>query len=113
MAIIWETTDRFGRPVALTEKGWEHVLFEHDYMVHRIQEVQDAVTSADEIVRDRKFAHREIHYRAQGSGRRWLRVVIHYRPRNPSGWTGEAITAHLVNRRSHEEAHLWPLKTLN
>lgn len=108
MAILWKTVDRLGRPVVLTDEGWTHILFEHDSMAHRIHEVRDAVAFADEVVHDRTFAHREIHYRERGSGKSWLRVIVHYRPRDPSGWAGEVITAHIINRRSRKESPRWP-----
>lgn len=111
MAIIWETVDRLGRSVALTDAAWVHAVLEHDYMAGRIHEVRDAVTFADEVVHDKSFAHREIHYRDKGSGRRWLRVVVHYRPRDPAGWSGEVVTAHIVSQRSPRELPIWPSRS--
>ena len=111
MAVIWETVDRLGRQVVLTENQWAHVVFEHDYMVHRIHEVQYAVAFADEVARDRSYAHRDIHYWQRGSGALCLRVVVHYRPRDPSGWTGEVRTAHFITRKPRGEALLWPSKS--
>ena len=90
MAVIWETVDRLGRQVVLTVNQWAHVVFEHDYMVHRIHEVQ---------------------YWQRGSGALCLRVVVHYRPRDPSGWTGEVRTAHFITRKPRGEALLWPSKS--
>ena len=29
MAVIWETTDRLGRTVALTDEGWAHIIARH------------------------------------------------------------------------------------
>lgn len=110
MAIIWETIDRLERTVELTEEGWAHILFEHEELANRAEEVQDAVTYADEVVRDKVYTHRDIHYQLRGSGRRWLRVVVHYRPSDPSAWVGEVITAHFISRRDRREVPKWPSK---
>ena len=113
MAVIWETVDRLGRLIALDDAAWTHVVLEYEYMANRVQEVRDALTFADEVVHDKTFAHREIHYRDKGSGSRWLRVVVHYRPRNPAGWMGEVVTAHIVSHRSPRELPVWPSRTVN
>jgi hypothetical protein len=29
VAVIWETVDRLGRPVVLTDEGWAHIVDRH------------------------------------------------------------------------------------
>lgn len=108
--IIWETTDRLGRQVVLTDQGWEHILFQHENMANLRDRIRDAVAFADEIVRDRDYAHREIHHRKRDSSLSWIRVIVHYRPRESSDWIGEVITAHVTSRRDPREAPQWPSK---
>jgi len=43
-------------------------------MVNRADEIRVTVVSADDIVHDRTYAHRDIRYRANGPGSHWLRV---------------------------------------
>lgn len=109
VAVIWETTDRFGRSVALTKSGWDHIVSRHGDMVAYQQEIQDAITFADEVVRNATYAHREIHYQRRRSAPRWLRVVVQYRPAKPAGWVGSVITAHFLNIRPRNEVLLWSL----
>jgi hypothetical protein len=108
LAVIWETTDRLGRLVVLTTEHWEHVVAEHNELAGYEEEVRLAVAYADEVRRDREFAHRDVHYRHTGIGSLWLRVVVHYRPAEPSGWAGEVITSFLTSRQSQREVLRWP-----
>ncbi len=109
MAIIWETTDRRGRSVTLSDEAWAHVVAEHPDMAGRIDEVLYAIAFANEIKRDRQYSRREVHYREYDRDKHWLRVIVNYRPQAPSGWAGEVITAHFISRRIRREALLWPL----
>lgn len=111
MGVIWETTDRLGQPVKLTDEGWEHILDEHSDFRMDQQDLHDVITVADEIVRDRFYPHRQIHYRRYKSGRLWLRVVVQYRPSEQYGWVGAIITAHAIRNRKKDEVILWPLNT--
>ena len=108
MGILWETVDRLGRPVVLTDEGWLHVISRHDDLIDGEDDVRQAVASADEVFRDRLYPHRDIHYRSTRSARRWLRVVVHYRPSASHGWTGKVITAHIASHRPRSEVLQWP-----
>jgi hypothetical protein len=79
-------------------------------MTHRLMEIRDAVTFADEIVQDKDYDHREVHYHRKGSGPLRLKVVIHYRPVSPSGWAGEVVTAHFTSRSHRLEVPIWPTR---
>jgi hypothetical protein len=108
MAVIWETTDRLGRLVVLTDSALEHVLAEHSDFEIEPRDIQDTVTAAEEIVRDRTYRHRQIHYRQYKSGPLSLRVVVQYRPDEVHGWVGSVITAHAIRKRNKREVLLWP-----
>jgi hypothetical protein len=107
VAVIWETVDRLGRAVALTDEGWAHIRARHGDMVQHQGAIREAIERADEIMRDMTYSHRQVHYRRRPTRPSWLRVVIQYRPIEPSGWSGVVITAHFTNRRP-EESLLWP-----
>ena len=104
----WEAIDRLGRVVRLTDEGWEHIVAEHAEFAGLQEHVQDAVSNADQVRRDAVYRHRDIHYKVNGPGEPWLKVVVHYRPSKPSSWVGEVITAYLTRRQSREEAIRWP-----
>ena len=80
-------------------------------MVDYQQDVREAIEFADEVVRDATYDRREIHYRRRTSAPRWLRVVVQYRPTEPTGWLGVVITAHFLNIRPGNEVQLWPFPT--
>lgn len=111
MAVIWETTDRLGRTVALTDEGWAHIIARHGDLTDFQHEIKESVDFADELVRDATYAHREIHYRRRLFAPQWLRVVVHYHPTEPSGWVGSVVTAHLLNIRPRNEVRLWPVES--
>lgn len=108
MAIIWETVDRLGRPVILTEAGWAHILARHDDMVERRLEIRSAIEFADEIRRDARFARHDVHYAQIRTGPLFIRVVVRYRPDASSGLIGEVVTAHLTERKKAGEQVRWP-----
>lgn len=108
MAILWETVDRLGRPVVLTDEGWQHILAEHEELREHQDAIRQAVALAAEVRRDATYRRRAIHYRPSGRGRLQLRVVVQYRPIEPSGWAGEVITAYLTAREYANEERLWP-----
>jgi hypothetical protein len=85
-----------GRSVKLTESGWAHILFEHYDMINRADAIRITAASAEEIVPERTYAHRDIRYRGSGLGSPWLRVVVHDR-RGQWGWVGGIVTAHFVS----------------
>lgn len=103
--MIWETTDRLGRLVVVTEAGWVHICSRHGDMVDHLLDIRLAIERADEIVRDHKYAHRQVHYWRRPP----FRVVVHYRPHEQSEWHGTVITAHFLNIRPRNEVYLWPL----
>ena len=93
----------------MTDAAWEHICTRHRDLKDYMYEIRDAIEFADEVRRDASFEHRDIHYRHRGAGSRSLRVVVHYRPRNPSGWIGSVVTAHFFPpSRARKEAQLWP-----
>jgi hypothetical protein len=108
VAVTWETVDRLGRQVVLTDDGWKHICERHGDMVEHQWAIREALERADEIARDLTHDHRQVHYRQRSTPPRWFRVVVHYQPIEPSGWAGTVITAHLTNRRP-KEARVWPL----
>jgi hypothetical protein len=63
MAVIWETTDRLGRLVVLTDDGWAHIVSRHGELATLSQEIRDAIAKADEVARDRSLSRRNVHYR--------------------------------------------------
>ncbi|MDQ3225235.1 MAG: hypothetical protein M3Q50_01205 [Chloroflexota bacterium] len=109
MEIIWETVDRLGRIVALSNAGWIHICSRHEDMVGHQQDIRTALELADEVVRDAKYAHRQVHYLRRPPSLRWLRVVVQYRPSEPADWRGTVITAHFLSIRPRNEVLLWPL----
>jgi hypothetical protein len=108
MEEIWEAQDRFGRLIKFTNTAWEHILAEHADFEIEHQDIRLTIERAEEIVRDRNYQHREIHYRQYKSGPLWLRVIVHYRPTEALGWVGNIITAHAVRKRNKREVLIWP-----
>ena len=85
MATVWRTTDRLGREVVLTEAAWAHIIGEPKEMAGREADVLAAVRAPGRVTRDAGYRRRENHYRRTPSGRRWLKVVVRYRPVAPQG----------------------------
>ena len=108
MAVIWETVDRLGRTVVLTDEAWQHILESHGEFAPQPPDVLAGIALADLVRRDRNFVRRAIHYRNTGPGRRRLRVVVNYRPHEILGWSGEVVTAYFTGRRYRNEVQLWP-----
>ena len=109
MEEVWRTRDRAGREVVLTGIRLAHILHQHQDMVALLAEVRRAVEACDLVTRDIRYAHRECLYRRFGGDRRWMKVVVHYRPVPPQGtWAGEVITAFPARRVDPKEVPLWP-----
>ena len=109
MAVIERFRDREGREVVLTEAGRAHILAGHADMARRLGDVRAAVAVPEVATRDAVFAHRENHYRRTTSTRRWLKVVVHYRPVPPQGtWAGRVVTAYHTGTIPQKEQNLWP-----
>jgi isopentenyl diphosphate isomerase/L-lactate dehydrogenase-like FMN-dependent dehydrogenase len=108
VAVLWEAVDRLGRTVRMTDAAWQHVQAAHNDRQPRLAEIRDAVTLAEEVRRDRRFARRAVHYGRVGAERLRLRVIVNYRPEAQSGWIGEVVTAFFTERRYPEEVVLWP-----
>ncbi len=105
----WQTRDRLGREVILTEARLAHIRDGHPDMASRIADARATVDPPERVNRDATRPHREVSYRRTSSGRHWLRVVVHYRPVPPQGtWAGTVITAHFVKAVPTKEAPLWP-----
>jgi hypothetical protein len=106
---IWRTQDRLGREVVFTTECRGHILDEHDDMADRLDAVRPAIEQPDYVTLDADYPHRENHYRRTPSGRRYIKVVVEYRPVPPQGtWIGKVITAHICRKIKREEALLWP-----
>lgn len=99
-----------GREVELTDHGWGHIMERHaDDLAGHEAEVRLTGAAPDRINIDADHARREIYYRAFGTGRRMLRVVVNYRPVPPQGtWVGDVVTAHPTFRHKRGEQHRWP-----
>ncbi len=109
MAELWRTEDRLGREVFLTDARLDHILAEHDELADSLDEISTTVERPDLVRRDRRYAHRENHYRRPSPDQLWMKVVVHYRPVPPQGtWEGEIITAYSVEDPEPKEAPLWP-----
>ena len=106
-AAVWRTVDRMGREVALTADGWGHIVGGHRDMAGREGDVLLAVERPDLVTRDADYPRRECHYR-RVSPRRYLRVVVNYRPVPPDEWAGEVVTAHYRQDVKRGEHPLWP-----
>ena len=104
---IWQTSDRSGRTVSLTPAGWTHIVDGHGEMAGREVRVLAAVERPDLVTRDADYPRRECHYR-RVSPRRYLRVVVNYRPVPPDEWAGEVVTAHYRQDVKRGEHPLWP-----
>ncbi len=108
MAVLWETVDRLGRTVRMTDSAWEHILHRHQEFHPELSQIEDAIAHADEVRRDRDFVRRAVHYRDIGRGRARLRVVVNYLPDEHLGWIGDIITAYVSDRVYKKEDSLWP-----
>jgi hypothetical protein len=109
LAEIWWTQDRLGREVVFTLTGRNHILDRHDDMMNLLDEVRPAIEEPDYVTRDAEYPHRENHYRQIPSMRRFIKVVVAYRPEPlPEAWAGEVITAYIVRKLKPKESLLWP-----
>jgi hypothetical protein len=109
LAEIWRTSDRLGREVICTTDSHNHILGKHDVMADRLDAIRPAIEQPSYITRDADYPHRENYYRRTPSGRRFIKVVVEYRPVPPQGtWTSEVITAYLSRKIKRKEAQLWP-----
>ena len=111
MAHVWRTRDRFGREVALTDAGWNHIVAERQGAPPTPDEIREAGESPDGVTADATFPRRENFYRSRQTGRggRFLKVVVRFQPVPPDGtWAGEVITAHPARRIKPGEDQLWP-----
>lgn len=98
MPVIEEATDPDGRRVVLDQRGWDHVVTEHDEMaVHRTAVIA-TITSPDHRQPDPR-ASRERYWRRGLGPSRWLLVVVDFdadparvvtaygNRKAPPGWT--------------------------
>jgi hypothetical protein len=85
LAEIWRTHDRFGREVNVTSEGRNHILDEHDHMANRLETIRPAIEQPSYVTQDADYLHRENSYRRTPSGRRFIKVVVEYRPVPPQG----------------------------
>lgn len=108
MAVIWETIDRLGRAVMLTDEGWAHILDHHGDMVEFQGEIRQAIEFADEVSIDGRYRRRNVHYLKSAGGRPPIRVVVNYSPSAPSGSTGRVVTAFRSERKTVGERLIWP-----
>jgi hypothetical protein len=105
---IWRIQDYLGQEVVLTEVRREPIVSEHSELVRQLADVRHTLEQPDQVRRDRKFAHRENSYKRKPSGKRWMKVVVHYRPVPPQGtWVGEIVTAYDVEEPEPLEVLLW------
>jgi len=105
---IWQTVDRDGRTVTLTEADWAHILDEHREMVGRDPDIHRTVERPNFVTRDATHAHGENSYLRVAPGPLYLKVVVRYRPVPPQGtWAGRIITAYPTKQVKGEQ-HLWP-----
>lgn len=109
MAIIWEAQDQRGRTVTFQDDAWSPILARHSDFSISTDDIREVIENAAEIVRDRTFRRREIHYRLYQSGPLWLRVVVNYRPHQAHGWVGDVTPAHVIRKRKEIEELLWQL----
>lgn len=106
---LWRIQDYLGREVVLTEIRREHIVSEHSDLVRQMAEVRHTIEQPEQVRRDRTYAHRENSYKRKPSGKRWMKVVVHYRPVPPQGtWVGEVITAFSVEEPEPQEVLKWP-----
>lgn len=100
----WRTRDSLDREIASTETGRAHILQRRPAMSDRLDDVRRTIASPDPLTRDRTYDRRECFYRRTTSGRRWLKVVVSYRPTGPDGnWTGLVVTAYFLDCGPSEE----------
>ena len=109
MQEIWRTEDRLGREVIFSSRGLSHILDEHDRMADRLAAIRPTIEHPGYVTQDANYPHRENYYRRTPSGRRYLKVVVAYRPVPPQGtWAGEVVPAYLTRKIKRQEAQLWP-----
>jgi len=97
--VLARTVDPDGRVVILNERGWAHILQEHEEMAHR-----DAIMTTVSVPEHRQpdpLPSREHYYRRNLGPSRWLFVVVHYEGtpaqivtayanrKDPPGWTAQ------------------------
>lgn len=76
----------------------------------------ETIAAPEFVNRDPTGTNREVLYRRlRAGGRRFIKVVVHYRPvaasepgATGSEWRGTVLTAYLTSRIKPGEAPLWP-----
>lgn len=108
--------DYRGRVVVLSAERWRHILDGHAVMAEHLDALAATIATPEIVNRDPARVHREVLYRRlRPGGRRFLKVVVHYRPVAPtepdataSEWWGTVLTAYLTSRIKPGEERLWP-----
>jgi hypothetical protein len=106
LATLIQWNDFLGRPVELTDEGFEHITSSHPELNAPLGRIQAALTAPDRVTRDAKMRRAECYYRTIG-GRVMIKVVVLFRP-TPDGWAGEVLTALPTERYDRREEQLWP-----
>lgn len=108
MTTIWETTDRFGRRVELTEERWSHIVDQRGGQPPTQDDIRRALEDPIRVTIDATFAHRECFY-AECAPSRMVKVVVHFRPVPPQGtWRGAVVTAYPERKVKPGEVQRWP-----
>ncbi len=104
MAEIYE--DIYGRRIQLTDEGWEHIIGEHEFMVHFRAEIGETLREPDEIRRSlTEPITGRLYYKWYNEtviGNKWVCVVVKVLP-------DEAFikTAYATSRMQRGD-RLWP-----
>ena len=100
--------DIFGRRIQLTNSGWEHIIGEHEFMIHFRAEIRGTLREPDEIRRSLVDSERgRLYYKwyyGTIKGDKWVCVVVKILP-------SEAFvtTAYITGRIQQRGELLWPI----
>jgi hypothetical protein len=98
--VLARTVDPYGRVVVLNERGWAHILQEHEEMAAHRDAIMTTVSAPEHRQPDPLLGRERYYHRNLGPSR-WLFVVVHCEEtparivtayanrKDPPGWTAQ------------------------
>jgi len=77
MSRIFETKDKSGRTIYLTDDRWKHIL-KHQEMSNQIEQIKDTLLYADKITKDNYDPDVRFYYRYYKDRKEYLFISVKY-----------------------------------
>ena len=96
MNVIFETIDKIGKKIRLTDKQWAHVVEDHPYMANHIEEMKETIEKADKItisMMDENVRYYYKYYKNKKGFNKYSLVIVKY-----LNGDGFVISSYFVNK---------------